>query len=333
MKMKLFDAAYLRMTAWYVALIMAISLLFSFWVYNEAQQELLVGLGRVEQIRQLDHLAPSGFRSFIDDRLDDSRQRLVVRLVALNTVVLVLGAAASYGLARRTMRPIEESVEAQHRFTADASHELRTPLAAMKTEIEVGLRDAQLTKQDAVQLLRSNLEEIDRLGTLADGLLALTQSDAAPVTARSVALEDVAGKVAKRLRPLADAQAVELKLQLEPVVVKADDAAVDKIIGILLDNAVKYSPAKTTVALKTYRKDGYGYVEVKDQGIGIKAGELPHVFDRFYRADTSRSKMNVLGHGLGLSIAHKLAEDFDGTIQAASAIGKGSTFTVKLPAA
>lgn len=328
MKLKPFDAAYLRLTGWYVLIIMIISLLFSFWVYNQARQELLVGLNRVVEFRPV----PTTFRTFIDDRLDDSRQRLIARLVLFNGMVLGAGAAASYWLARRTLRPLEESVDAQHRFTADASHELRTPLAAMKSEIEVGLRDKKLTKDEAVHLLESNLEEIDRLSLLSEDLLALTQSDVLPEVA-PISLEEITNKVAHRLEPLATAKHIELKRTILPMIVTGDEQSVDKIIGILLDNAIKYSHDHTTIMLKTSQKDGKGYVTVIDQGVGIKASELPHIFERFYRADTSRSKTHVAGHGLGLSIAQKLAESLNGTITVESTPGKGSVFALSLPLA
>ncbi len=328
--MKLFDTAYLKMTAWYVAIIMAISLLFSVWVYNQARHELQFGLNRVVHIGPIEELGGGQIGQFVQDRLDDSRERLIVRLVSLNLVVLAIGAAASYWMARRTMRPIEQAVEAQHRFTADASHELRTPLAAMKAEIEVGLRDKRMTKDEAIALLQSNLEEVDRMGGLAEGLLALTQTDADPILV-PISLEDVAAKVVRRLQPLAEAKRIELKRELEPVIVLGEELAIDKIISILLDNAIKYSGAETAISIRTYQKEGHGYLEVKDQGIGIKATELPHIFDRFYRADSSRSKTHVAGHGLGLSIAQKLAENLGGAIKATSTPGKGSAFKVKLP--
>ena len=327
--MKLFDAAYLKLTAWYVAIIMSISLLFSFWVYNQANSELRFGLNRIFHVGSLQEAVEGSFQAAIDDRLEDSRQRLIVRLVSMNLIVFAVGAGGSYWLARRTMKPIEESVEAQNRFTADASHELRTPLAAMKTEIEVGLRDKKLTKEEAIQLLQSNLEEVDRLGSLAEGLLTLTQSDRSPTFA-PVSLEETAAGVSKRFQSLADAKKINIKRHLEPVIVSAEERGIDKIVGILLDNAIKYSPEKTEITVRTYQKDGYGYLEVKDQGIGIKATELSHIFERFYRADTSRSKSQVSGHGLGLSIARKLAEELGGDIQAVSTPGKGSRFTLRL---
>jgi signal transduction histidine kinase len=194
---KMFDAAYMRMTLWYMAIIMAISLLFSIWVYNQAQHELQFGLNRAITIKSF---VNEDFGTVVNERLDASRRRLIGNIILFNTVILVAATGASYWLARRTMRPIEEAVEAQERFTADASHQLRTPLAAMKAEIEVGLRDKKFSKDEAVELLKSNLEEVDRLGNLAEGLLALTQNDT-QFDAKPVALEDVIGKVAKRLQP------------------------------------------------------------------------------------------------------------------------------------
>lgn len=333
--MKLFDVAYLKLTGWYVLIIMAISLLFSVWVYNQARHELQFGLNRIVHVGPVEDLGGGRFGQFVQERLDDSRKRLIVRLTSFNLVVLVVGAAGSYLLARRTMRPIEQAVEAQHRFTADASHELRTPLAAMKAEIEVGLRDKKLTKDDAVALLRSNLEEVDRLGGLAEGLLALTRPEQAPET-KLVSLEEIVAAVAERLQPLADSKCITITRELSPVVVRTNAEAADKIIGILLDNAIKYSGKETTITLKTYRKDGYGYAEVADEGIGIKATELPHVFERFYRADSSRANTqthaHAVGHGLGLAIAQSLAESLGGVIKAQSMPGKGSTFTCRLPA-
>lgn len=326
--MKVFDTAYLRLTGWYVLIIMAISLIFSIWVYNQAQGELRMGFNKIANLEPFVQTFPSGsVQTAIQDRLDDSRHRLIARLVGVNLIVLVVSAAGSYWLARRTMQPVEEAVEAQHRFTADASHELRTPLAAIKSEIEVGLRDREMTKDDAIALLQSNLEEVDRLGDLADGLLALTQSDAT-LNLVPISLEETTAKVAKRLQPLASAKHIELKKQLDPVIIEGEDLAVDKIASILLDNAIKYSPAKTTITLRTYKRNEQGILEVQDQGIGIKATELPHIFDRFYRADSSRSKTHVVGHGLGLSIAQKLADALGATIAVTSSPDRGSTFMV-----
>ncbi|HSE61798.1 MAG TPA: histidine kinase dimerization/phospho-acceptor domain-containing protein, partial [Candidatus Saccharimonadales bacterium] len=165
---------YLRLTIWYVAILMALSLAFSVWVYNETMMELKAGFNGPVAQRLQDKYGPLPYEVWlqvINQQYHDSQQRLIGQLIFLNVGVLLVGAGASYWLAKRTMRPIEDALEAQNRFTADASHELRTPLAAMKTEIEVSLRDPNLTKEEMRELLQSNLEEIDRLSELATGLL------------------------------------------------------------------------------------------------------------------------------------------------------------------
>ena len=113
----------------------------------------------------------------------------------------------------------------------------------------------------------------------------------------------------------------------------ADDASLTELMVILLDNAIKYSPAKTTVTVSSHLRSGHVYLSVADQGPGIAKADLPHIFDRFYRGDPSRSKGRSDGYGLGLSIARKIAEANHGAIEVTSAVGQGSTFTIKLSTA
>lgn len=328
----MFRSAYIRLTGWYVVILMALSLAFSVWVYHEAMNELRMGLNGsfIMQFQERGvRLVPDEVRDAIEQQYRNTHGRIVFNLVVLNIGVLAVGACAAYALARRTLRPIEEAVEAQNRFTADASHELRTPLAAMKTEIEVTLRDQNVSKTELRELLQSNLEEIDRMSDLAQGLLTLARPGEAPVLA-ALPAKPVVAEVLQRLQPLADAKNIAIDAKLVEFDVVADAKAAGTIISILLDNAIKYSPADSRITVSMKRKDGNGFISIKDQGPGIAADDLPHVFDRFYRADSSRTKEKVAGHGLGLSIAQKLVAGLGGTIHAKSKVGKGSEFTLRL---
>jgi two-component system sensor histidine kinase CiaH len=328
----MFRSAYIRLTVWYVVILMALSLAFSVWVYHEAMNELRMGLNGsfVMQFQERGiRVVPEEVRNAIEQQYQNTHGRIIFNLVILNVGVFAVGACAAYVLARRTLRPIEEAVEAQNRFTADASHELRTPLAAMKTEIEVMLRDQNASKPELRELLQSNLEEIDRMSDLAQGLLTLARPGEAPVLA-ALPAKPVIAEVLQRLQPLADAKNITLDTHLAEFDVVADAKAMGTIISILLDNAIKYSPAQSRITISMKRKDGSGYISVKDQGPGIATNDLPHVFDRFYRADSSRTKERVAGHGLGLSIAQKLVAGLGGTIHAKSKVGKGSEFTLRL---
>jgi signal transduction histidine kinase len=331
----MFTKASLRLAGWYVAILMGLSLAFSFWVYNEAVVELRQGFQGPVTVwfgANFGVNSAAELQKIINNQIAAGQQRIVGRLVLLNLGVLVVGGVASYWLARRTLQPIEGAMEAQKRFTADASHELRTPLAAMKTEIEVALRDPNLSTQDSKQLLNSNLEEIDRMSDLARGLLTLARSDKPPRLV-VVHAQKVMSEVVDRLSPLAKTHKIAIKTELTPLKVLADVKSVDCIMSILLENAIKYSPEGTSIIVSSAHHDGYALLAVKDHGYGIKPDDMPHIFERFYRADSSRSKQNVAGHGLGLSIAQKVAEGLHGHILVQSQPGKGSTFTLRLPIA
>lgn len=326
----MFSKASIRLTAWYVAILMALSLTFSGWLYMEATQEVRTGLN-AQLLRPFVNVLPrEEVTNYLDNQYDASRMRIVGSLVLLNIGVLVAGSLISYWLARRQLQPIERALEAQNRFTADASHELRTPLTTMKTEIEVALRDEKLTAAEAKELLHSNEEEIDRLSKLVNGLLVLARSG----DKSEVALTDlapIASKTIERFEPLAKKRHITIARQITDVSALADSQHVDTILSVLLDNAIKYSPQKTTVTVALAVHEGAACLTVHNQGPGIAPDDLPHVFERFYRADASRTGGRQSGHGLGLSIAEKLADNMNGSVAVRSNAKDGTTFTVRLP--
>jgi signal transduction histidine kinase len=326
------DSAILKLTGWYLALIMVLSLGFSVFLYQLYDFELTRGSRRQDIF--FNELIPRGlpgFNEFRQAQLAEGEERLKSNLALFNLIVFIAGGAASYALARRTLRPIGEAFEAQSRFTADASHELRTPLTAMQTEIEVALRDGNLTKADAEALLRSNLEEVEKLKALSSGLLKLARDDVSRDSWKKIQLADLVGDAIKSTQPLAVQKAVEIVNQVEKFQVQGDPTNLGELVVILLDNAIKYSEPNTTVRLTTRKVGHFVSLAVIDQGQGIKASDLPHIFDRFYRADVSRSKEKTSGYGLGLSIAKKIITVHGGTIEVKSVLGKGSTFIVRLP--
>jgi signal transduction histidine kinase len=247
-----------------------------------------------------------------------------------NLIIFAVGGGVSYFFARRTIRPIEDALEAQTRFTADASHELRTPLAVMQTEIEVGLRDKQLTSIEAKKILTSNLEEVTRVSRLVDGLLRLARNGGALENAKRLDIAMVAKSALQNIQKQANAKNIQVQLELSSAMVRGDKENLVELATILLDNAIKYSPRGASIWLKTYIDGKNAVLMIADEGEGIKASQLEHIFDRFYRADTSRSKQKVEGFGIGLSIAKQIAEAHGGVVEAHSKLGEGSTFLVKL---
>jgi signal transduction histidine kinase len=331
----MFHSAALKLTGWYLIIIMLLSIGTSLALYHVSSIDLQRGVNRQVGFFN-NYLAPGDFYTFAQlrhNQLQQDLDHLRGNLVLFNLAVLVFGGGASYALARRTLRPIEQSHESQKRFAGDASHELRTPLTAMQTEIEVALRNSTITKADALALLQSNLEEVGKLKTLSEGLLKLSSTEGVDDLDQAVSLKDVAEQAIERLDKVATAKQIKVITELRDVAVRGNHQHLVDLTAILLDNAIKYSPRGSQVTVKTAVKDKMGVIIVSDQGQGIVAADLPHIFDRFFRTDGSRSKSGANGYGLGLAIAKKIADLHSGSIEVKSAAGKGSTFSVHLPQA
>jgi len=331
----LFHSAALKLTGWYLVIIMLLSIGFSVSLYHVSSNDLERNAARQVGFFN-NYLAPGDFNDFTQLRqaqLDQDRQHLKGNLILFNFVVLLIGGGASYALARRTLRPIEESLESQKRFAGDASHELRTPLTAMQTEIEVALRDPKLDKKTATALLQSNLEEVAKLKALSEGLLQLSSTDGIEDLDQAVSLKDVANQAIERVDKMATAKKIKLTGLLKDVAVRGNNQHLVDLVVILLDNAIKYSPSGSEVKLSTSVSEKNGVITITDEGQGIEKDALPHIFERFYQADNSRSKQDSGGYGLGLAIAKKIADLHNGTIEVKSTLGKGSSFSVYLPKA
>jgi signal transduction histidine kinase len=211
------------------------------------------------------------------------------------------------------------------------SHELRTPLTAMQTENEVALRNPKLTKEQAKELLESNLEEVAKLRGLSEGLLRLALADSKDLPMRRVEVKKIIETAKGRIAKQAALRNVAIKVKLVDAHLQGDFESLVELLFILLDNAVKYSPEKTEVKVEAKRSNRSIVISVSDAGCGISGKDLPHIFERFYRSDASRSRTVAGGYGLGLSIAAKVAHIHGGRIDATSDLNKGSVFTVYLP--
>lgn len=337
--MRLIQSAVFKLTLSYLGIIMVLSLLFSAGLYRVSADQLIENANRQRGAIQRLPL-PLGLEQqrtdYLDSltvQLDESRSHLLFRLALLNVITLLIGGGASYLLALRTLKPIQESLEAQGRFTADASHELRTPLTAMRTEIEVALREKTLSAHDARMLLSSNLEEIGKLEALSAGLLrlarfenGLNQADLAVIPVAEL----FEAAIDRFQAPIAERR-VQLDVQHGTETIMGDRDSLIELVAVLLDNAIKYSPEGSIIKLTSKPSGNFVTLGVQDAGAGIKASDIPHIFDRFYRSDRSRSKEQVKGYGLGLSIAKRIVSLHHGTIGAESVPEQGSTFTAKLP--
>ena len=247
---------------------------------------------------------------------------------ALAAVVLVL-AGGSF-LVRKSTDPVERSMEHTRRFMADAAHELRTPIAVMRTRADVALQ-APRSPDGYVSALRGMGQEAARLGRIVDDLLTLARADAGerPVQRERFFLDDVVVDAALSLRTLAQAADVSLLVEeFEETPLVGDPGLVRELAVVLLDNAVKFTPAGGSVLVHVH-PDPQPTLMVEDSGCGIPPDQLEHVFDRFYRGDPSRPRSG--GAGLGLSIAHWIASVHGAQIALASEPGAGTRATVTFP--
>lgn len=323
-------SAVLKLTFAYLAMIMALSVAFSVTLYKISDAELNHGLRKPGQ-PVFRETSLYDFDMFREARLNESRAALKSNLVMLNIVTLAAGAAASYLLARKTLEPIAAAMESQARFTADASHELRTPLTAMQTEIEVALRDKSLVVQDARELLESNLEEVVKLRNLSDGLLRLARPNGEKLTATKVEIYDATVRAIENTAKQSQANDMQIINRVpKGILAKGESESLAEVMTILIDNAIKYSDSGKKIIISASEEQGQILIRVKDSGIGIHIDDIPHVFDRFYRADASRVKVDAGGYGLGLSIAKKIIDLHDGYIGIEGTSDKGTTFVIKL---
>lgn len=328
----------LRLATVYLAIIMVISLFFSANIYHLSTQELDRGLRRQSQIFGNSHglnFMPGTIQAIIEEREQEfieAKKRILSRLIITNIIILAGGGILSYYLARRSIEPITAVLDAQRRFTADASHELRTPIAAMRTEIEVALLNPKFTLKESKKLLESNLEELAKLTNMSESLLHLARLESHSIELKEQYLESIIHEAIAQVIPLAEKKHILIESTIKPnMLVSIDSSSMTKAIITLLDNAVKYSPDNTSVKIAAKTANRQALIQIKDQGEGIAAKDLPHIFDRFYRADAARSKATTGGYGLGLAIAKDIVAAHHGTIEATSKVGKGSLFTIKIP--
>jgi len=236
---------------------------------------------------------------------------------------------------------IEEGFRLQKQFTADASHELRTPLTILLGEIEVALQNKR-TPEDYQEILRSAIEEIRRITTIVDELLTIARLESGQLTLQKtpVRLDELLLEAVSKTSAYASRRNISIHFdvknhnaaQTEEVYINGDR---DKLLNVfmnLLDNAIKYSNDNTSITVIEEIQGNFVKVDVIDKGIGISDSDIQHVFDRFYRADKSRTDQGQKrGSGLGLSIAKSLIEAHGGKIEIQSTLGIGTSVSVILP--
>jgi two-component system OmpR family sensor kinase len=282
------------------------------WLAGTSVQPLLGVIDEVEAITD----GRSLHRRLAVPRSGDEIQRLVVTLNGM--------------LAR-----LEQSFASLRRFTADASHELKTPLMVLRAGVERGLTHPQ-TPREVMEGLDETLDQINQMTEMVDDLLTLARADEgrAPLALEESDLRELVADVSETAGILGEDGRITVTTEMpaEPVRLAVDRHRIRELLLNLVTNAIKYTAPGGTVGLTLAASEENATLVVTDSGIGIAPGDLPHIFDRFWRADPARSRTGERpGVGLGLAITKWIAEAHGGSITVQSRPGRGSTFTVRLP--
>jgi heavy metal sensor kinase len=236
------------------------------------------------------------------------------------------------GVLNSTFARLEAAFANQVRFTSDASHELRTPVSVILSQTQTAL-SRQRTANDYRETLEACQRAAQRMRNLIESLLELARLDAGqqPMKLHSFDLSRVTRDCVELIKPLAAERNVEIRCELPPVQCLGDPERMGQVVTNLLSNAIHFNREKGEVCLKIDAENGTASLTVSDTGVGIPAEDLPHIFERFYRVDKSRSRIQGKT-GLGLAICKAIVEAHSGSINVTSQPGNGSTFEVRLPA-
>lgn len=281
----------------------------------------------------------SAIIAFADEQSVSAWKSLALLLSGIGLVTLALFFVLSLIFSKWALRPVERSWRAQQRFIADASHELKTPLTVIAADVAILKRHPERTIASQSQWIESIEAESSQMHELVGDMLLLASADAqeSATTAMKKELVDLSKLLNAdilQFEPLAYEREIELSANIaEKVVVSGDKDKLQRLVSVLLDNAFKYVNEHGIITVELVLFGNVAKLSVNNTGTPIPDEDLPHLFDRFYRADKARTRNDEQSYGLGLSIASEIARVHDGSIAVTSSEHAGTTFTVTLPLA
>ena len=322
--MKKINNAVWRLTAIYTLAILVICIGFSITIYLTTERSFRNRpfdnkpfAGRQEP--RLDFEVDLEVEEFMKKRDEEILKSLLVKLGITDGLIILLGGLGSFFLAKKTLKPINDNLESQIEFVSNASHELKTPITVIAMENKVILKDKNITKEELKKQLESNIEEVNNLNKLINMLLELARNN--EIKIEKIFIKEVLDRVIDKVRINADSKNISIENTVGDHTIVANKEYLKEVFLIVLDNAIKYSEngSKVNIHIKNNK------ICIKDQGKGIDKEDLPHIFERFYRADKSHT---TKGHGLGLALAKHLCDNMKLNIEAVNNEEKGTTFII-----
>ena len=265
-----------------------------------------------------------------DKHLDESKLALLGGL----PIAFLLVSIASWYLSGKAMRPVYASYQQIQQFTADAAHEIRTPLASIRATVESVLMGDVISELESRETLQTIDRQTIRLSQLVQDLLMLSRMEVQVPNQqqKSCCLNDILSDLMEEVAAIAMQSKIDLHLQIlsdSPIYIPGNEEQIYRLVFNVLINAINYTPEGGKVQIFLEQIDRSAIIRIEDNGIGIAEEDLPHIFDRFYRAHSDRSRKTG-GTGLGLAIAMAIAKSHQGHIQVKSKLGKGSIFIIRL---
>jgi two-component system sensor histidine kinase CiaH len=308
----MFKSTRIKVTVLIVILSMLISLLFSSLIYGRIVRVTRQDLMNMPKNLQQEH------RQKINNNFSRVRENTLQSLIFGNVAIFITTAGIGYIVSGNIIKPIEQNIKNQKKFIANAAHELKTPITVMKTQLQVNLKDPKVKNK---ALLSSLTEETTKIANLINSLLTLNKVENNKLTRTQINLKDTVLEVVKSMNFAIKQKELTIDTNLNDLTILGYQNEIRELVTILLDNAIKFSHLKGKIEIKTNQNE----LVIKDYGSGMTKTQIERAFDRFYKANESRSNE---GFGLGLSIAKEIANNHSAKININSELGQGTEVRV-----
>lgn len=322
-----------KLTTYYILIITILCILVSSVIYLNIEKRSEDALKQIESKLELKFDTNDSKYlkrvQYAEESVKNFQKRLILNLTLLNIVIISIIGTIAYFFAKKTLKPVEESIRKQKDFISNVTHELKTPLTALKSTFEISLRSKESNLSDTI---KSGIEEVDKLNQLIDEFLKLSSLDSKNTEIKNeelnldLLIDDIANKNIFKIKT----KELRIIKNLNFKIIKSDKFLFTELISIIFDNAIKFNKQHGTIEIKSYKQNGQDVISISDTGLGIDQHIKDKIFERFYKEDSSR--IQTEGYGVGLSLADEISKLLNCEIEVESEKEKGTQFNLKFSA-